>query len=393
MTVTSSITIVGGGAAGVLTALHLLRDSSARLRVTLIEKEPRLGEGIAYATRRPEHRLNVVASRMSAIDAEPDHLVHWLQHRGASLGTAALGDGFAPRHRYADYLRETLHAAGSDRLTVVHGHAIALQDDAGALRVDLASGPSVTSDIVVLALGNWARPTLRAFAPDVSPDRLFLGWDHDATAAIGPDEAVCIVGTGLSMVDAVLTLAAQNHRGPIHVVSRHGLLPLPHAPLGKVVLDVAALLPLSLRTRMRALRARATEAQQSGQPWQWVMDTVRPHIVHLWQTLTVDDQRRFLRHVARYWDVHRHRIPAPVDAQIQAMRQAGQLRDHRARPVAMAMRNGGLEVQFDRHGIQEVDRLHRHAARHPPGLRSTGAVPARTRPHPPRPARDRHGHG
>jgi uncharacterized NAD(P)/FAD-binding protein YdhS len=351
--VTTSITIVGGGAAGVLTALHLLREPTTDLQVTLIEKGPRLGEGIAYATCRPEHLLNVVASRMSAIEAEPDHLVRWLAHRGASLGTASLADGFAARRLYADYLRDTLHVAGPDRLTVRHDTVIALQDQGTTLHLDLVSGGSVSSDVVVLALGNWARSTLHTLAPELPPDRLFLGWDHDATAAVGPDEAVCIVGTGLSMVDAVLTLAAQGHREPIHVVSRHGLLPLPHAPLGKVALDVADLVPRSLRVRMRTLRAQAIEAQRAGHPWQWVLDTVRPHIVHLWQTLGVDDQRRFLRHVARYWDVHRHRIPAPVAAQLQAMREAEQLHDHRARPVAIAVHGTRLRVVLDQHGAHE----------------------------------------
>lgn len=354
MPVSTTIIVVGGGAAGVLTALHLLREQTGDVQVILIEKGERVGEGIAYATRRPEHLLNVVASRMSAIETDPDHLLRWLGQRGISLGTAALGDGFAPRRLYADYLRDTLQAAASDRLTVLHDTAAALYNDGGGLRLTLASGQSVSADVVVLALGNWARPTLRTLIPETPPGRLFLGWDHEATAAIGSDEAVCIVGTGLSMVDAVLTLAAQDHRGPIHVVSRHGLLPLPHAPLGRVALDVAALVPMSLRARMRTLRAHGAEARHSGQPWQWVMDTVHPHIVHLWQTLSPADQRRFLRHVARCWDVHRHRIPAPVAARLHAMQDAGQLLQHRGRPVALTMRHAQLEIVLDRHGTRRV---------------------------------------
>ncbi|MGB6582910.1 MAG: hypothetical protein WBF34_33850, partial [Streptosporangiaceae bacterium] len=40
-----------------------------------------------------------------------------------------------------------------------------------------------------------------------------------------------------------------------------------------------------------------------------VVDTLRPHIPELWQRLSPPDKRLFLRHVARYWEVHRHCVP------------------------------------------------------------------------------------
>ena len=51
----------------------------------------------------------------------------------------------------------------------------------------------------------------------------------------------------------------------------------------------------------------------------------------MWCSLDVADQRRFLRHVVRYWDVHRHRIAEEVDAQLRSLQDSGQLRIHRSR--------------------------------------------------------------
>jgi uncharacterized NAD(P)/FAD-binding protein YdhS len=78
------------------------------------------------------------------------------------------------------------------------------------------------------------------------------------------------------------------------------------------------------------------------------MDALRPHGQRLWTTLSGADQRRFLRHVVRLWDVHRHRIAAPVHAQLQQALARGQLRRHRARlDTAMA---GARCVQLHGHG-------------------------------------------
>jgi uncharacterized NAD(P)/FAD-binding protein YdhS len=353
-TVATNVTIVGGGAAGLLTALHLLRKPSPGLRIRLIEKGARVGDGIAYATRRPEHLLNVVAGRMSAFDDDPDHFVRYLQRHATGGETHRLGEIFAERRVYSAYLRDSLQqAATGSSLDIVHDEVLALNSLDG-FQLTLRSGQTLPSDAVVLALGNWPRTTLRAMVPEAAAERLFLGWDYDATAAVGADEAVCIVGTGLSMVDAVLTLSANGHRGAIDVVSRHALMPLPHTPQGRIAFDLDAFAKLPLIARIRLLRSHALEAQRAGMPWQWLMDTLRSHSVQAWQTLSVQDQRRFLRHAARYWDVHRHRIPAAVDQRLNAMQGSGQLRLHRGRPCAIAWRDQRFEITVDHHGARQI---------------------------------------
>ena len=60
------IIIIGGGATGVLLACRLLRDRERRIDVTIVETSAQAGLGLAYATRNPQHLLNVRASNMSA---------------------------------------------------------------------------------------------------------------------------------------------------------------------------------------------------------------------------------------------------------------------------------------------------------------------------------------
>jgi uncharacterized NAD(P)/FAD-binding protein YdhS len=65
--------IVGGGASGVLLAYQLLRNPASNFCVTLIEKHPHLGRGLAYHTGNPDHLLSVRAANMSALPDQPDH--------------------------------------------------------------------------------------------------------------------------------------------------------------------------------------------------------------------------------------------------------------------------------------------------------------------------------
>jgi uncharacterized NAD(P)/FAD-binding protein YdhS len=48
-----------------------------------------------------------------------------------------------------------------------------------------------------------------------------------------------------------------------------------------------------------------------------------------------EDKRMFLRHVARYWEVHRHLMPPATARRITSLRATGQLSVHRGRVLAV----------------------------------------------------------
>lgn len=47
---------------------------------------------------------------------------------------------------------------------------------------------------------------------------------------------------------------------------------------------------------------------RQAQDWRAVIDAIRPVTQQLWQALPFNEQKRFLRHIKAYWEVHRHRI-------------------------------------------------------------------------------------
>lgn len=333
----ADIAIIGGGAAGVMTAIHALRLADSPLRIVLVEPAARLAEGIAYATAAPEHRLNVPARRMSAFADRPDDFLDFMRqhHNPDDLPASRLGDEYAQRRHYAQYLRDRLRHAQTRsiaRLEVVRDRAIAMTRQGNGWHVLLASGATVHASGVVLAIGNSLRPLPARGAETLPSTQCVEAWQYDAIARLPTDADVAIIGAGLSMVDAVLSLQVNGHRGAVHVLSRHALMPLPHADSHTAAaFEPADLLALSLRQRLRRLRRHAADAHARGEAWQGVIDRIRPHVQALWQSLSVDDQRRFLRHVVRQWDVHRHRVAPDVHAAVGALLANGQLQLHRGR--------------------------------------------------------------
>jgi uncharacterized NAD(P)/FAD-binding protein YdhS len=304
-----------------------------------------MGRGVAYSTTEPAHLLNVRAEGMSVWAGESDHFAKRFSAEGGGPR------GFAQRRFFAAYLGEMLGealAAGCTELA--EATAVNAARDGSGWRVGLDDGTIVEAESIVLAVGNQEPEGLGAFA---GVGRRFVRnpWGGDAQAAVadlaesGGD--ALIVGTGLTMVDLVLSLDAAGHRGRIVALSRRGLIPRAHADFDATPVDKNAL-PNGLRAMFRWLRRRSAEVG-----WRAAVDSLRPYSHHLWQGLTLDEQRRFLRHARPWWDVHRHRIAPEVAAIVAHTIAAGQLEVVAGRIVSARDVSDGVEVEYRRRGAAQ----------------------------------------
>lgn len=364
------ILIIGGGYAGVATAIHTLRRAQAPLRLAIVEPRARLGRGIAYSTRLEGHLLNTRAKRMSLRPHDEQHYTRWAQRRAASRGMTKIdANSFTPRGWFGDYVGQELNNAvtesGADFAHLKHTalyceKAYSQSAERGAWLVSLSDGHSISASLVVLALGN--QPRRRGGFPGLSsPDsRALHAWDLQRHK-VPPEADVLIVGCGLTMVDAVLTLEHMGHQGAIHAVSRHGLLPLAHTPLTHTEDHGhgAALKAKRLRELTRELRAIATAEQLAGGAWQWHMDTARHQAQSLWQGLKISERLRFLRHARSYWDTHRHRLAPEIATHMQHLRDSGRLVIHRGRIGDIAATAGALDVLVRTSGGKQRVRVDR----------------------------------
>jgi uncharacterized NAD(P)/FAD-binding protein YdhS len=349
------VAVIGGGASGTLAAVYLLQAAAAArvpLRIALIDRHGRHGLGQAYATSNPAHLLNSPADRMSAVADDPGHLVRWAAASGIEH------DGFLPRPAFGRYLSELL--ADAERTARRTATVSRITSDVVALtrgglhrplRLHLAADGRIDADIAVLATGSQP-PAPPGPVPD-TPRYIGDPWQPGALAAVADGSLVVVLGTGLTMLDVAMTVTGAHQGTVVHAVSRHALLPREHrCPPGSTggrkaaALDPGALArgPVSLPGLIRNVRAASEEAADD---WQSVVDSLRPHTAGLWQSLTPEDKRVFLRTVARYWEVHRHRVPPATARQISRLRSGGRLSVHRGRVVAVSEATDGLCVRID----------------------------------------------
>lgn len=349
--VTVAVIVVGAGASGTLTALALLRSAAQTgtpLQVTLVDDAT--GPGPAYRTSDRLHLLNVTAGGMSALSDQPEHFLRWAR-RNLPAGERVQAGDFLPRAEYGRYLRHLLATAGQPpgpgRLERVTGRATQLVT-AGPVRVGLSDGRWLSADVAVLALGGL--PAARPGCPDLAgPGFLPDPWAPGRLEQVADGRPVLAVGTGLTMVDVALSATAAHPDTVVHALSRRGLLPHSHrSPVGMPAPFEA--LPSGDTTLTQLLAVVRRRLVGHGGDWREVVDGMRPHTQRLWQQLGPAEQRRFLARVARYWDVHRHRMAPRVAERVADLRRTGRLRLYtgrlaQAEPVAGAA--GGFDCRLE----------------------------------------------
>ena len=313
-----AVAIVGAGFSGTVAAIHLRHALPPDCAVLLFDRSGRFARGPAYAASEAPHWLNVRSVNMSALPHDPGHFERWRADNAArwpgEVQDTEAGT-FATRRIYGRYLRALLFQEMSQsggRVRLCADEAVGLDPAPdGGYRLRCASGRTVAVAALVVATGNL--PSSRPNDGVVVHDP----WNPAATANLRPDEPVLVVGTGLTMVDLALDMAATGFNGPVIALSRRGLVPQRHGPPRPAVPSepVTAAEQASLTALLRRVRARVAAAVASGGDWRAVIDGLRPVTASLWQAMPPAERDRFLRHLRPFWDVHRHRLaPGPADA-------------------------------------------------------------------------------
>lgn len=298
--VAADVVVVGGGASGLLTAVHILRRTRSPMRLVLLEPREHVGAGIAWSSREPTHLLNVPACRMSGIPARPHDFADW---------AGCERTDFLPRSTYAAYLRDLLDrsvATAPQGSAVAHVRARAV--NVAERRVHLDTGEEMAAGRVVLAVGHDAPELPEDLQIDPGARRSIVPdpWEAAALDSVERGETVVCIGTGLTFVDVALTVLARGLATRVVGVSRTGQTPLAHEDPwrepGPSPDFAEVLTPADV----------AQWVDSHGEDWRRAVDALRPVTPRLWRRWDDGAKREFIQHWARGWEVHRHRMAPGV---------------------------------------------------------------------------------
>jgi uncharacterized NAD(P)/FAD-binding protein YdhS len=345
--------MIGGGFTGASVALDLIRDHGFAGQISIFEPRATLGSGLAYDTREPAHRTNVPAARMSALPDQREHFAEWIEANGLigddPQARAPDGQIYPQRGLFGRYMSELMAPvlkSGVVRHVRERVQTVSRQPDGWHLVGE--DGTVVVADLLVLAA---THPSPVAPPPIEQVLRGDARYIPDSTTphaldAIQPQDRVLIIGTGLTAADVIAALRLRGHQAEITAFSRRGLLSRGHAatrlpPFGDFV-SAPSRTALSLLQRVRAaVRQAASEAVT----WHSVFDALRAQGAQIWKALPVAEKRRLLRHLRRYWEIHRYRVAPQMEALLDECLDCGAL-------AVVAGTIGRIDTTGDRIGVE-----------------------------------------
>ncbi|MBY4615164.1 FAD/NAD(P)-binding protein [Rhizobium redzepovicii] len=350
------VIVVGSGFSAIAVTCNLIQQLPASAKVAVVGDDPGFGRGTAYRTELYLHRLNVPAGRMSLLPHHPDDFVDWLKSNGRPLQA---GD-FASRSDYGLYVRDTLarllrKRERRCRVDFIKAKAAGcVERYTSTLAFHLGNGDEIAGKNVVLCLGvgNANLPVDPTGVPPFLRSHIVENpWRLSWLRRVAPPDTVCVLGSGLTMIDQVLALRAHGHRGRIEVLSRRGLAPLGHArtPPAPLPIDVHAL-PATISGLLKILRGKSREVAD----WRSVMDGLRPVTQALWQRLSNEERARFLRHALPWWNIHRHRVAPDVFAGFEKLVSDGSVRFHAGFLKSLEAREGRLVADYRIRAKREI---------------------------------------
>jgi uncharacterized NAD(P)/FAD-binding protein YdhS len=266
---------------------------------------------------------------MGALSQQPDHFLKWLQKKNI---TVAEGD-YMPRKLYRRYVQSLLQKAilkkgKNTTFERIHNEIIDVKTSDNHTWLLLTPNGAIDTEMLVMALGNSApkNPRIKNVAFYKHARYIRNPWDPEIFKNWKEQDHILFVGSGQTMVDLACGLYKKGYKGQMTTISRRGLLPMSQK---KTAAYPSFFDELSSQKRLlpilRIVRKHMAHTLHNNGDIRSVIDSLRPHTIDIWMTLPVAEKKRFLRHVFRYWEIIRSRIPPESEIIINTMLKSGQM--------------------------------------------------------------------
>lgn len=340
------VAIVGGGFSGLSVIGHLLQ-KAAPLHIYLFEESDSIGPGVAFGTISPKHPLNVMASRMGAFADNENDFYEWLKTNEsdwrkdpAFANIELLPTSFLPRKLYGLYLKALFKKLSekNSAIEVISQEVVNINKrPQNELEIVTRNGNKFVADFLVLALG----PAFKHFSfetPDLLSNPRFTHniWEpHEESIFCDPflikndtSQRILLIGSGLTAIDTVISLEQEGFRGEIQVVTKSRGFSAAHfhdeaEPYRGFSLTE---LPKECLPLLKYLKNKWKALKKQGLDWRKFFNGLKPITASLWQRMSLQSKKKFLRHLLTHWNRHRHRMSPESEILINRLQKEGRLK-------------------------------------------------------------------
>lgn len=352
---TDSVAIIGGGISGTLTVLQLIKQCKQPLTILWFDSQNKYAKGYAYNSFDAQHLLNVRAENMFIFPDEPLHFVKWLNQYYPTY----TAKDFVPRKIFGEYV---LHSFETLKLTNPNIQLHQITEEVKSIDktndgFEIKTHQTYTSQKVVLGLGNYlpANPNYASQECLNSKNYFQNAFNVQLVDQVQKHQNITIIGSGLTMIDIIGSLARYGYKGKIIVISPHAYVPQAHQenPLPSVVPFIDKDKSYCLLELVTLVNQQLKKAKREQLNPHSVIDSMRPQLQRLWLQFSLDEKQQFLRHLRHKWGVARHRAPSQSIAIFDDLKSAGQLELIKGRIFKIDANETGFDISYSNSQISK----------------------------------------
>lgn len=354
---TNAIGIIGGGISGTLSVLQIIKQNKTPLSIFWFDSQNKFCKGYAYNTFDEGHLLNVRANNMSIFPNEPNHFVNWLKSYHSNYSAK----DFVPRKLFGDYVLHTFESLKNSNSHIkIHQIAEEVKSIHQSNDIfEIKTHQSYTVQKIILGLGNFLPAHPRSISKEFISSKQYFqnAFNVQLTNQIQSCNDITIIGSGLTMIDVIVSLSHYQYKGKINVISPHAYIPQAHQenPLPSVEAFIDKEKRYSLSELFALVNQQLKKAKKEQLNLHSVIDSMRPFLQQLWLNFSIEEKQQFLRHLRHKWGVARHRAPSQSMSVFNNLKSSGQLELIKGRISDIKVSDLGFQIAYsNKHSNQQT---------------------------------------
>lgn len=318
------LAIIGDGYSAAVLVYHVIKRGFNPQDITVFGLNE-LGFGQAYGSQHAHYRLNVRDNLMRIDPDKPDDFVQWAKDNIDDPGAHGDAGSFYRRRDFARYMKDRLKAITQNTpIQFIRDHVESISRD-DQWKINTKTG-QYDADLLVIATGNPKSIPNFTCDDSIKPCLTDQPWQGDWAQQISPHDDLVIIGGGLTAMDILASLSAENHNGQIKIISPKGILPPPQLdwrdqPEKDFQWPKITSASEMIQVMNKAMRAKDWLDREGQERFEQLRKGISP----VWRSLSDQDQMRLKKHIGWLWQLLRYRAAPQTVAAQRDLSEQGQL--------------------------------------------------------------------